>query len=181
MFQIPGGDGFSVLSVEGELEGSLLVLSGVEGDGLAVGGGLGGGPPELGAVEFVGDLLVTGHGEDDGLAVADDVGLEALGLLGGVGVEVALDGGEGFAPLEAVAVVLREADLDVRVEEGDELVGVAFDGAAEFVGEVVLEHGVGDHQAGDCRAHLGHHLRHGCYHLLQYIILFFCFSGFWVV
>ncbi|GER27962.1 pectin lyase-like superfamily protein [Striga asiatica] len=102
------GDDVAVAAVAGEGQVTLGVVTGVvgEGDGLAIGDDLAGGPPDLGAGELV---------EEDGVGGTGEGGLEAAGLGGRGGVEVALNGLEGGAAGEAGALVLGESDFDVGV------------------------------------------------------------------
>nr|GMD09377.1 hypothetical protein Ccrd_006329 [Ipomoea batatas] len=116
VLEVRAGDEIAVVLVEFKGEIALGVVSGVERDGLAVGVVLAGSPPHFDAVELVGDFLVVVHAEDECLGVLDVLRLEPLGLGGGIGGEVALDGIVRLAAVEAVAGEFVEGDVDVRVD-----------------------------------------------------------------
>ena len=94
------------------------------------------------------------------MVVFGDVGLEALGLDGGIGVEIGFDGGVDFMAHEMISAVFKDSDLDVRVEKLHQSVGVFFDMAAKVVREVLLERGRDEHQCRHHRPQIAQHLPH---------------------
>lgn len=79
--------------------------------------------------------------------VLDDIGFESLRLHGGGDSQVGFDGGVGFTPFETFAGELVKRDLDVRVEESEESLGVFVEEVADVVGEVLLNDCPYEHDA----------------------------------
>ena len=94
------------------------------------------------------------------MVVFGGVGLEALGLDGGIGAEIGFDGGVDFMAHEMISAVFKDSDLDVRVEKLHQSVGVFFDMAAKVVREVLLERGLDEHQCRHHRPQIAQHLPH---------------------
>ncbi|GMN26454.1 hypothetical protein TIFTF001_051518 [Ficus carica] len=172
MAKIRAGDEVSVASVEGERVVLLVVRIGEPTDGVVPWRFHVRSPPDLDAFEFIGDFLVVVEAEDRRLAVLDVVSLEALGVLRGVGAEVGLNGHIDLTPLESVAGVLIEGDVDVREDKPQHFVGVFSEVTPELVREILLEHSISKHQAGHNGAHMSPHFPHADHHLSEVITIF---------
>jgi hypothetical protein len=126
-----------------------FLFTGVEADRWGVGGVRTRIPPDFDTLSKGGvdNLLIVANGDKRGVAVAAELSLELASVGGAVGAEVGLGSCVQLVTLHVLATVLVYRDLAIGVDDGEEFVEDGGDVVGEGRGEVVLHHGIDEHQA----------------------------------
>ena len=118
----------------------VVVLPGVQADGLRLLNLRTGEPPNFDVFEGIRDLLIVIDGDKWGVAVSAQLSLKFAGLEGAGGAEVGLCGRVEFIALPSLGTVLLDGDMGVGIEERKYLVEESGHIISELNGDVILHH-----------------------------------------